>query len=258
MARGVKVATWNINSVRARLDRLLDYLRTRTPDVLCLQETKSTDEQFPLLEIQGLGYRAELFGQKSYNGVAILSREPATDVARNMGDGDEQARIIAATIRDVRVVGIYAPNGQSLGSPAYEYKLEWYARLSRWLKLWAEGPLLVCGDFNVAPQDLDTWDPRLWEGQTLCSPREREAFEALRSANQLVDLLRHRHPNEGGLFSWWDYRAGAFKKNQGLRIDHLLVSAPLLARCQSVRVDTKAREGKLPSDHAPVEAVFSD
>ncbi len=254
----MKVATWNINSVRARLDRLLDYLKTRAPDVLCLQETKSTDEQFPLLEIQSLGYRAELFGQKSYNGVALLSREPATDVARNMGDGDEQARILAATVRGVRIVGLYAPNGQSLGSEAYEYKLEWYARLTRWLSPWATGPLLVGGDFNVAPNDLDAWDPRLWEGQTLFTPRERAAFEALKATNQLSDLLRHRYPDQPGLFTWWDYRAGAFKKNQGLRIDHLLVTAPLVERCLSVRVDTQAREGKLPSDHAPLEAIFSD
>lgn len=254
----MKVATWNINSVRARLDRLLDYLRTRAPDVLLLQETKATDEQFPLLEIQSLGYRAELFGQKSYNGVAILSREEASSVARNMGDGDEQARLIAATVRGVRVVGLYAPNGQSLGSEAYEYKLEWYARLTRWLSPWAKGPLLVGGDFNVAPQGIDTWDPALWEGQTLCTPSERAAFETLKGSNGLIDLLRHRHPDDPGLFTWWDYRAGAFKKNQGLRIDHLLGTAPLVARCESVRVDTKAREGKLPSDHAPLEALFSD
>lgn len=253
----MKIATWNINSVRARLDRLLDYLRTRAPDVLLLQETKCTDEQFPLLEIESLGYRAELFGQKSYNGVAILSREPASDLARNLGDGDEQARVIAATVRGVRVVGVYAPNGQALDSPAYQYKLEWYTRLTRWLAPWAAGPLVVGGDFNVAPQGLDTWEPRLWEGQTLCSPKERAALAGLIEANQLVDLLRHRHPTEAGLFTWWDYRAGAFRKNQGLRIDHLLVSPALEVRCTSVTVDRKAREGKLPSDHAPLEAVFS-
>lgn len=258
MGARVKVATWNINSVRARLERLLDYLRTRAPDVLCLQETKCTDEQFPLLELEALGYRAELFGQKSYNGVAILSRERATDVARNLGDGDAQARVIAATVRGVRVVGVYAPNGQSLGSPAYEYKLEWYTRLNRWLTPWAGGPLVVGGDFNVAPEDLDTWAPALWQGQTLCSAPERAALAALRASHGLVDLLRARHPGEAGLFTWWDYRAGAFRKNQGLRIDHLLVSAPLVGRCQGARVDRAAREGKLPSDHAPVEALFAD
>lgn len=252
----MKIATWNINSVRARVDRLLEYLRGSAPDVLCLQETKCTDDQFPLLELEALGYRATLFGQKSYNGVAILSREPVTEVARNLGDGDEQARVIAGTVRGIRVVGLYAPNGQALDSEAYQYKLEWYARLTRWLTPWAAGPLLVCGDFNVAPEGLDTWDPRLWEGQTLCSPRERAALQALVTTHRLTDLLRARHPGEAGLFTWWDYRAGAFRKNQGLRIDHLLVDGGLAARCQSATVARGAREGKQPSDHAPVEAVF--
>jgi exodeoxyribonuclease III len=257
MACLVKVATWNINSVRARIDRLLDYLRTRSPDVLCLQETKCTDAQFPLLEIQSLGYRAELFGQKSYNGVAILSRHEPTQVSRSLGDGDEQARVIAATVGEVRIVGIYAPNGQSLDSPAYHYKLEWYARLSRWLLPSSTRPLVVCGDFNVAPEPIDTWDPRLWHERTLCSTPERAAFRALCEANQLTDLLRHRQPTESGLFTWWDYRASALKKNQGLRIDHLLVSSGLVERCRSASVDRPAREGALPSDHAPVEAEFT-
>lgn len=257
MSRLMKVATWNINSVRARLDRLLEYLKTRSPDVLCLQETKCTDDQFPLLELQGLGYRAELFGQKTYNGVALISKAPASDVARNLGDGDEQARVIAATVEGVRIVGLYAPNGQSLDSPAYAYKLEWYARLTRWLQPFRGQPLLVCGDFNVAPTDLDTWDPRLWQGQTLCTPRERAALATLLEANGLTDLLRARAPTQAGLFSWWDYRAGAFRKNQGLRIDHILVDPSLQARCTEARVDVEARQGEQPSDHAPVEAVFS-
>jgi exodeoxyribonuclease-3 len=253
----VKVATWNINSVRARLDRLLDYLKTRSPDVLCLQELKCTDEQFPLLELQGLGYRAELFGQKTYNGVALISKLPVTDVARNLGDGDEQHRVIAGTVDGVRIVGLYAPNGQSIDSPAYAYKLDWYAKLNRWLVPHRGQPLLVCGDFNVAPTDLDTWDARIWAGQTLCSPRERAAFDALLTQHALTDLLRSRAPTQAGLFSWWDYRASAFKKNQGLRIDHVLVDESLRARCTSARVDVDARKGDQPSDHAPVEAEFS-
>lgn len=252
----MKVATWNINSVRARLEVLLTYLKTRSPDVLCLQETKCTDEQFPLLELQGLGYRAALFGQKAYNGVALLSKAPVTELARNLGDGDEQARVIAGTVSGVRVVGVYAPNGQAVDSPAYAYKLEWYARLTRWLAPFAGRPLLVCGDFNVAPADLDTWDPRVWSGQTLCTPKERAAFAALQAANGLTDLVRARAPTEAGLFSWWDYRASAFAKNRGLRIDHMLVDQTLLARCSSARVDREARAGHQPSDHAPVEAVF--
>lgn len=251
----VKIVTWNINSVRARLERLVEFLATRAPDVVCLQELKCTDEQFPRAEVEAAGYRAEVFGQKTYNGVAILSRLPVTDVARNLGDGDAQARVIAGTVGGVRVVNLYAPNGQALGTPAYEYKLEWYGKLARWLARQPR-PLLVCGDFNVAPADLDTWDPLLWQGQTLASPREREVFFAAVAANALVDLFRARHP-EGGRFTWWDYRAGAFHKNQGLRIDHFLVTSDLVARCTGVDVDRDARKGKQPSDHAPVWAELA-
>lgn len=254
-AHAVKIVTWNINSVRARFERLLDFLKTRSPDVLCLQELKCTDEQFPTLELQALGYHAAVFGQKSYNGVAIISKEPVADVQRNLGDDDEQARLIAGTVGGIRVVGLYAPNGQSLSSPAYQYKLQWYAKLNRWLKTQAT-PLLVCGDFNIAPDDIDTWDAKLWEGQTLASPPERAAFKELTQQNALVDLFRVKHP-EPGRFSWWDYRAGAFHKNQGLRIDHILVSEALVARCKEVEVDREARKGKLPSDHAPVWAEFA-
>lgn len=254
----MKIATWNINSVRARLDRLLEWLKAAQPDALCLQETKCTDEQFPLLELQAIGYRAELFGQKTYNGVALLSREPVEQVARNLGDGDEQARVIAGVVRGVHVVGCYAPNGQSVDSPAYGYKLEWFGKLARFLKVRAAGaPLLLCGDLNVAPQPIDTWDPALWDGQTLFTPRERAALQAVMAENGLVDLFHARHP-EPGRFSWWDYRAGAFHKNQGLRIDHILVSDALAARCTGVDIDREARKGKQPSDHAPVWATFSD
>ena len=253
----MKVATWNINSVRARLDRLLEYLKTRQPDVLCLQELKCTDEQFPALELQALGYRAEVFGQKTYNGVAILSKAPLTDVARNMGPGDAQARLICGTVEGVTIVNVYAPNGQSVDSEAYQYKLEWYSRLARWLEPRSKGQLLVCGDFNVAPEPIDTWDPALWDGQTLFTPRERSALKAVMAQNHLVDLFREKHPGEAGRFSWWDYRAGAFHKNQGLRIDHLLVTAPLAARCTEVDVDREARKGPQPSDHAPVWASFA-
>jgi exodeoxyribonuclease-3 len=252
----VKIVTWNINSVRARLERLLEYLRTRSPDVLCLQELKCSDDQFPHAEVGALGYRAEVFGQKTYNGVALLSKVPATEVVKNFGDGDEQARVIAGTVHGVRIVGLYAPNGQSLGSEQYAYKLQWYTRLSRWLQAQPKGPLLVCGDFNVAPEDIDTYDPRIFAGQTLFTPQERAAWRAMVEANKLVDLFRARAPDQTGLFSWWDYRAGAFKKNQGLRIDHVLVSADLVPRCTGTLVDRQAREGKLPSDHAPVEASF--
>lgn len=252
----MKVATWNINSVRARLERLLDYLKTRQPDVLCLQELKCTEEQFPRLELEALGYRAEIHGQKTYNGVAVLSKVKATDVARGLGPGDDQARVIAATVEGVTIVSVYAPNGQSVDSEAYQYKLDWYGRLTRWLEPRAHGPLLVCGDFNVAPEALDTWDPKLWEGQTLFTPRERSALKALMDHHHLVDLFRVKHPDEPGRFSWWDYRAGAFHKNQGLRIDHLLVNRALVERCAEVDIDREARKGTQPSDHAPVWATF--
>lgn len=253
----MKIATWNINSVRARVDQLIDWLRTREPDALCLQETKCTDEQFPTAEVRAAGYHAQLFGQKSYNGVAMLSKEPVTDVRRNMGDDDEQARIIAAMCRGIRLVGLYAPNGQSLGAEAFQYKLAWYASLTRWLAFTRGTPTLVCGDFNVAPDELDVYDVPLFSGQTLFSPKERAALKALIDTNGLVDLLRARHPGEVH-YTWWDYREGGFKKNKGLRIDHVLVTPDLVERCTSIEVDRAAREGKQPSDHAPVIATFRD
>ena len=251
----MKIATWNVNSIRARLDRLVEYLKTRQPDVLCLQELKCTDDQFPHAELSAIGYQAAVFGQKTYNGVAIITKEPVADVTKNLGDDDDESRVIAGTIGGIRVVGLYAPNGQSLGAPQFTYKLEWYARLTRWLST-VKAPVLVCGDFNVAPTDLDTWDPKVWEGVTLASPKEREAFFTLVEHNQLVDLYRAKHA-DGGRFTWWDYRAGAFHKNQGLRIDHILVSADLVGRCTSIEVDREARKGKQPSDHAPLMAEFT-
>jgi len=254
----VKIATWNINSIRARTDRLLAWLQSAKPDVLCLQELKCTDEQFPRLEIEAAGYRAEVYGQKTYNGVAILSKAEATNVHRGLGDGDEQARVIAATVEGIHVVGCYAPNGQALESPAYVYKLEWYAKLSKWLQAtFKQGePLLLCGDLNVAPEAIDVWDPALWEGQTLASPKERAALKETMEANQLQDLFRVKHPGDQR-FSWWDYRMLGFPKNHGLRIDHILVNQPLVERCTQIEIDREARKGKQPSDHAPVWAEFT-
>ncbi len=251
----MKFATWNINSVRARTERLLEWLKTREPDVVCLQETKCTDEQFPTAEVQAAGYHAQCFGQKSYNGVAILSKQIVTDVRRNMGDDDEQARIISAMAGGIRVVGLYAPNGQSLGAEAFQYKLKWYAALTRWLSFAKGTPTLVCGDFNVAPDELDVYDVPLFSGQTLFSPQERAALKALIDTHGFIDLFRERHPGEQA-FSWWDYREGGFPKNKGLRIDHVLVSRDLLERCTSIEIDREARKGKQPSDHAPVIATF--
>jgi exodeoxyribonuclease III len=251
------IATWNINSVRARVDRLLAWVAQHRPDVLCLQELKCTDDQFPTLELSALGYRVELFGQKTYNGVALVTRLPCTEVARNLGDDDEQHRLIAGRVGAVDVVCLYAPNGQSPDSPAYAYKLTWYERLERWLKA-RRSPndlVAVCGDFNVAPAEIDVWSVPLFAGQTLFTAKEQAALFKMRDALGLRDVFREKNPGPG-LFSWWDYRMNAFKKNQGLRIDHLWCTEPLAQRCVASEVDTAAREGKLPSDHAPVWARF--
>jgi exodeoxyribonuclease III len=251
----VKIATWNINGVRARIDRLIEWLAKYDPDVVCLQETKCTDGQFPTLEVQAAGYHAERFGQKSYNGVAILSKQVVTDVRRNMGDDDEQSRIISAMAGGIRVVDLYAPNGQSIGAEAFQYKLAWYAALARWLSFARGTPTLVCGDFNVAPEEIDVYDVARFSGQTLFSPAERAALKSLMASHDLVDLFREKHPGVQR-FSWWDYREGGFPKNKGLRIDHFLVTRDLLERCTSIEIDREARKGKQPSDHAPVVATF--
>ncbi|MBL8953956.1 MAG: exodeoxyribonuclease III [Myxococcaceae bacterium] len=249
----MKIATWNINSVRARIDRLVGWLKSAQPDVLFLQELKCTDAEFPREAVEAAGYRAETFGQKTYNGVAIISRHPVADVVRGMNDGvdDDHARVIWCTVGGVRMCGLYAPNGQAVGSPAYAYKLEWYARLTKLLVKQQHAELLLCGDFNVAPEELDVWDPRYFADKTLFTPPERAAFKTLRDSLGLVDAYR-KHHSEGGKFSWWDYRLLAFPKNTGLRIDHFLLSRGVADRCTAADIDREARKGKLPSDHAPV------
>jgi exodeoxyribonuclease-3 len=253
------IATWNVNSIRARRERVLPWVEAKRPDVLCMQETKVKDEAFPVEDFAAVGYRATLWGQSPYNGVAILSREPAQDVVRGFGDGgdDTQARFLAATVAGVRVLCAYVPNGQESGSPAFVYKLEWLDRLRRFLERTADrsAPVLLCGDMNVAPEPADVHDPAQWEGKTLFHPDERAALGRV-SAWGLTDAFRRHHP-EPGRYSWWDYRQLAFPRNQGLRIDHVFVSAPLLARCTACDIDRDARKGKQPSDHAPVIAAFS-
>ena len=255
----MKIVSWNINSLRKRLERLLGWLAATQPDVVCLQETKCTDDQFPADALRDAGYFAAFHGQKSYNGVAILSRTAATDVRASLGDDEEdpQARVLAATIDGVRVYSIYAPNGQAVGSPAYAYKLKWYARLRGCLR--GEDlaqPLAVCGDFNVAPADEDIHDPALWRGGIMCSDEERAALAELCAAG-LEDTLRLHHP-EGGIFTWWDYRMLSFPKNLGLRIDAVLASNSLAQRCVASGVDREMRKGKEPSDHAPIWAEFRE
>ena len=253
----MRVVSWNINSLRKRQERLLNWLTSTQPDVVCLQETKCTDEQFPALDLKAAGYEAAFHGQKSYNGVAILSKIEPKEVRRALCDEEEdpQARVIAATIGGVRVYSIYAPNGQAVGSPAYDYKMRWYDRLRNCLQRESsDQQLVVCGDFNVAPRDEDIYDPDLWRGAIMCSEGERKAFDDL-CAIGLVDTLRLHHP-ETGLFSWWDYRMLSFPKNRGLRIDAILASKSLASRCRAAGIEREMRKGKEPSDHAPVWAAF--
>jgi len=253
----MKIVSWNINSLRKRQERLLNWLASTQPDVVCLQETKCTDEQFPVLDLKAAGYHAAFHGQKSYNGVAILSKIEPMEVRPALCDEEEdpQARVIAATIGELRIYSIYAPNGQAVGSPAYDYKMKWYDRLRNCLQ--REGPdrpLVVCGDFNVAPKDEDIYDPDLWRDAIMCSDGERQAFDEL-CAIGLVDTLRLHHP-ESGLFSWWDYRMLSFPKNRGLRIDAILASELLTSRCSAAGIEREMRKGKEPSDHAPVWTEF--
>jgi len=257
--RWVKIATWNVNSIRARQQRLMAWLASAQPDVLCLQELKCVDAEFPAEALREVGYHAASFGQKTYNGVALLAKQEIHDVTRGLLDGveDAHARLISGTVQGVRIVSAYAPNGQEVDSPAYQYKLEWYRRLRRHLDAHykADAPLVLCGDWNVAPEDVDVHDPALWKDQTLCSVREREVLKALLGFG-LLDTFR-KHSQETGKYSWWDYRMLAFPKNKGLRIDQVYATAKLAEACTSAGIDREARKGQQPSDHAPVWAEFS-
>jgi exodeoxyribonuclease-3 len=252
----MKIASWNINSLRKRQDRLFAWLEATKPDIVCLQETKCPDELFPALALQAVGYRSAYHGEKSYNGVAILAKSELHDVRPSLCDGviDPQARVLAATVEDLRVFSIYAPNGQAVGSPAYEYKLHWYRRLRDCIAKEKSGDLVVCGDFNVAPRDIDVYDLELWRGAIMASEAERAAFRALCEIG-LRDTLRIHH-KEGELFTWWDYQMRAFERNRGLRIDAILGSDKLAERCSASGIDIAMRKGKDPSDHAPVWAEF--
>ena len=255
----MKLATWNVNSIRIRLPRLLAWLERRRPDVVCLQEVKVTDEDFPRAELEALGYRVLVAGQRTYNGVAILSRAAPTEVARALpDDGDDaQRRLLVADVGGLRVVNVYGPNGQEVGSEKYAYKLDWYRRFRAFLDAGADAgrPVVVCGDLNIAPEDRDVWDPERWRGQVMASEPERAAFRSL-LAWGLSDALR-LHRLEGGLFTWWDYRAGAFHRGWGLRIDHILVSASVARGCSAVEIDRDERKGPKPSDHVPVVATLA-
>jgi len=256
----MRIATWNVNSVRARLDRLVAWLGRHAPDVVCLQELKVTDADFPREPLEALGWKAVTHGQKTYNGVAILAREEPVDVTRGLDDGDPdpEARLIAATVKGVRVISAYVPNGKEVGSEKWAYKLRWLGRLQVWAaaRLDASGPAVLCGDFNIAPDDRDVKNAEKWRDSVLCHADVRSAFGTLKGLG-LVDALRKVRPDDE-VFTWWDYRELGFPKNDGLRIDHLLVTPPFAARLTGVTVDREERKGKLPSDHAPVMAEFAD
>jgi len=253
----LSVATWNVNSLKVRLPHLLDWLGNHATDVVCLQETKLTDDRFPVAELQAAGYRSVYAGQKTYNGVAILLRESggaaATDVQVNLPNfADEQKRLIAITLDGLRIVNGYFPNGQAVGSDKFEYKLNWLAALTDWLggEVTRHEQLLLAGDFNIAPEPRDVHDPALWEGQVLFSEPERAAFRALLALGLKDSFRLFEQPERS--YTWWDYRNLAFRRKLGLRIDHILLSPPLAARCASCAIDVEPRRREQPSDHAPV------
>jgi len=251
----MKLATWNVNSIRVRLPQLLDWLAGAKPDVLCLQELKTEDAKFPRAELEAAGYACALSGQKTYNGVAILSRTPLGEVTAGIpGFADEQKRVVAATVQGARVVCVYCPNGQAVGSDKYEYKLRWFAALRDYLaaELLKHPRLAVAGDFNVAPEDRDVHDPKAWEGQVHVSAPERAAWRALLALGLKDSFRLFEQPEK--VYSWWDYRMMGFRRNAGLRIDQVLLSQDLAQSCISSSVDKAPRKLERPSDHAPVVA----
>ena len=253
----MRIATWNVNSLKVRLPQLLDWLRDNPVDVIGIQETKQTNEAFPAAEIEAAGWHCAHNGQKTYNGVALLARHPLSEISRDLpGFADEQKRVIAATVAGVRVVNVYVPNGQAVGSDKYAYKLRWLEALHGYLRgeLAAHPRLAVTGDYNIAPADEDVHDPAAWAGQVLCSEPERSAFSGLLELG-LKDSFRlfEQAPQS---FSWWDYRQAGFRRNLGLRIDHVLASAALAQSCLGCVIDVAPRRNDRPSDHTPVTAAF--
>jgi exodeoxyribonuclease III len=249
----MKFATWNVNSLSVRMAHLLDWLAATQPDAVVLQETKLTDDKFPHAEIEAAGYRAEWFGQKTYNGVALLSKTVATDVVKNIpGFDDEQARVITGTVNGIRVIGAYVVNGQEVGSDKFAYKMRWLTALRGFVadELQRHSHLVLMGDFNIAPDDRDVHDPAAWEGQVLCTPEERAHFTGLCGLGLHDSFRLFEQPPK--TFTWWDYRMLGFQKNKGLRIDHILVSDALKASVKSCVIDRAMRKREKPSDHAPV------
>ncbi len=253
----LRIATWNVNSLRVRLPHVLQWLESEQPDVLALQETKMTDENFQVEEVRNAGYHAIFSGQKTYNGVATLSKAEAANIITDFPDFDDpQRRILCTTINNVTILNLYIPNGSEIDSDKYRYKLEWLSYLQKFTELLVNKyeNVVLLGDFNIAPEDRDVHDPIAWEGKVLVSPSERDAFKSLLS-NSLLDCFRI-FEQEDNSFSWWDYRAAGFQRNQGLRIDHILATDTLADLCTACRIDKYPRTLERPSDHTPVVAEF--
>lgn len=256
----IKTGTWNVNSIKVRLPRLLDFLRKESPDVLCLQEIKCEEQNFPFLEIKQAGYEALVSGQKTYNGVALLHKNPLALVVKGFDDGDEDtaARFIGGKSEEgVFFYSVYVPNGQEVGSDKYAYKLKWLQRMRAYFKTHHKptDKITVCGDFNIAPEDRDVYDPIEWRGKILCSDRERKSLREFTEMG-FVDTFRLFEPGAGH-YTWWDYRQLAFQKNLGLRIDFILASEGLTPACKEVLAHKEERKGEKPSDHIPITALFS-
>lgn len=250
----IKLASWNVNSLKVRLEQVLQWLQTSDIDILALQETKVTDDQFPVEAFHSLGYEVVFSGQKTYNGVAIVSRQPMQDIVTDIPNlADPQRRILAATIGKLRLINLYVPNGSAVDSEKYQYKLSWLNAVTDFIReaLSTHTEVAVVGDFNIAPSDLDVHDPTAWAGQVLVSPLEREALRDILELG-LQDCFRHLHP-DAPTYSWWDYRAASFRRNRGLRIDLILLSQALMRRCEACDIDSAPRRLERPSDHAPVQ-----
>jgi exodeoxyribonuclease-3 len=253
----MKIASWNVNSLKIRLPQVLQWLESAKPDVLALQEIKQVNEDFPLAEIEAAGYTAVCSGQKTYNGVAILSREPLQDTASDIeGMDSSQRRILAATVGNVRVLNLYVVNGQEVDSEKYHFKLEWLRHVSSYIEeqLQRYPEMVILGDFNITPDDRDIHDPEIWREKILCSTRERQALQNILTLGFKDTFRNFEQP--AGSFSWWDYRMGAFRRNLGLRIDLVLASHPLAERCRAAGIDKEPRKWERPSDHVPVWAEF--
>ena len=252
-----KIATWNVNSIKVRLPHVLAWLEKEKTDVLALQETKSIDENFPIDAIKEVGYQVSFTGQKTYNGVATISKYPIETISKNIPNyNDPQKRVLVVNTADITILNLYVPNGSEVNSEKYKYKLEWFSKLHPFIKKLQNknSRLIILGDFNIAPADKDVHDPKEWEGCVLVSKRERNEFEKLLS-NNMKDCFRIFN-NDGGHYSWWDYRAASFRRNRGVRIDHILASKTMSGLCKACYIDKNPRKLERPSDHTPVVGEF--